>query len=455
MRKYFTLYASRITLLIFHFLPTFGAIEADHEGEIDTLDLTAIQQTLDSLERIQQVEQVFASWQQQQLKRETTISPMQFFPLTNISHKLFKNRLVDLPQPFPHRTSSKTDYIPALLPLATTWALHHATHLTPRSQKPRLYLSNTLAIALTASLTSAVKHTIHETRPDQQDRHSYVSGHAAVAYMSATILHREFGHHSPWISVAGYGTAATTQYLRIHHHAHYMSDLTLGAAIGTVSTHTAYYLTDCILNRRFINPHLLYVDDLQRTARFIQQPTSLSLFSGSAIPLRSLRLTATDGTLPSLRTATSITAGLQYSYFFNIHWALDTQFRLSTYQVKVHNSIFPSSLPTFGGGGEGRVGEGLNLTQYHTSAGLRYSHPLTLAHRIDAHLHLGHLYTPAFHPLGTTVAATHHLETHSGIDINLFDNEKYVVTFTVDYARPLTRTYPDQLLLLNSYKILL
>jgi hypothetical protein len=71
---------------------------------------------------------------------------------------------------------------------------------------------------------------------------SFPSGHTAVTVWSAHIIHREYGSHSPWISLSGYLLAVTTGTLRMLHSAHWFSDVLMGAGIGLLSAEIGYQM---------------------------------------------------------------------------------------------------------------------------------------------------------------------------------------------------------------------
>jgi hypothetical protein len=94
--------------------------------------------------------------------------------------------------------------------------------------------------AVTAVVVSAIKYTFKTTRPDQSNNRSFPSGHTALAFAYATVLHKEFKDASPWISVLGYSTAAATGTLRVLNNKHWFSDVIAGAGIGILSTNLVY-----------------------------------------------------------------------------------------------------------------------------------------------------------------------------------------------------------------------
>ena len=116
-----------------------------------------------------------------------------------------------------------------------------------RSDWPRMITADGAAVAIQAGITNALKYTLRRERPDGRANNSYPSGHTATAFMCAHMLHKEYGETmSPWISVGGYGIAATTGIFRVIANRHWCSDVMAGAAVGLFSTEVAYGLTDIL-----------------------------------------------------------------------------------------------------------------------------------------------------------------------------------------------------------------
>lgn len=134
------------------------------------------------------------------------------------------------------------DYL-RFVPIVSVCALK-ACGVESASSWKRLVVNTAAAVAISSGTTLALKHAIHERRPDGTDRHSFPSGHATFAFAGATILHKEYGHLSPWISVAGYGVATLTGVDRVLRNRHHWGDVVAGAAIGVLGTELGYWLGD-------------------------------------------------------------------------------------------------------------------------------------------------------------------------------------------------------------------
>ena len=116
-----------------------------------------------------------------------------------------------------------------------------------RSDWPRMITADIASVAIMNAIVHSTKEVVKRERPDGRAYNSYPSGHTATAFMCAQMLHKEYGETvSPWISVAGYGIAATTGLFRVIANRHWCSDVLAGAAVGIFSTELAYDLTDIL-----------------------------------------------------------------------------------------------------------------------------------------------------------------------------------------------------------------
>lgn len=127
------------------------------------------------------------------------------------------------------------------VPRAAVFALYFA-HADRATKDRTHYFINTVgSTVLSTGITWVCKHTIHEWRPDHTDRRSFFSGHTSMAFSGAHILHKEYGHISPWISIGGYTVAAAVAASRVARDRHHPHDVLVGAAVGILSTELVYY----------------------------------------------------------------------------------------------------------------------------------------------------------------------------------------------------------------------
>lgn len=136
------------------------------------------------------------------------------------------------------------DYL-RFAPLAAAVTLK-ACGVQSASSWTRFAVNSAASCALSLGTTWALKHAIHERRPDWTDRRSFPSGHATLAFAGATILHKEFHQVSPWISVAGYAVATGVAIDRVARNRHEWQDVAAGAAIGVGGTLLGYWIGDKI-----------------------------------------------------------------------------------------------------------------------------------------------------------------------------------------------------------------
>jgi len=95
-----------------------------------------------------------------------------------------------------------------------------------------------LAYGTTMASTVALKYTVREKRPDNNDRDSFPSGHTASAVAGATFIHKRYGFK---YAIPAYMGAIYTGYSRIQVNRHHPRDVIAGAVIGALSS---WYFVD-------------------------------------------------------------------------------------------------------------------------------------------------------------------------------------------------------------------
>lgn len=84
------------------------------------------------------------------------------------------------------------------------------------------------AILTSAILAEGLKRVFREKRPDTDERNSFPSGHATVAFAAATMA----SHYRPKQSVFWFGGATLIALSRVKLKRHYVQDVVAGAALG-------------------------------------------------------------------------------------------------------------------------------------------------------------------------------------------------------------------------------
>lgn len=193
-------------------------------------------------------------------------------------------------------------YSPALMMLGMK-----AFGVEGRSSWGRMLTSDAFTVAIMASVVNSLKHTVNEKRPDGSNMRSFPSGHTATAFMCATMLHKEYGHISPWISIGGYTVATATGISRILNNKHWIADVMVGAGIGIISTEIGYFLTDLIFKEKGLHKFELP----ERYDRW-HHPSFLGLYLG-------YNMSGSKFNTPfgPIKTKLGVKAGIEGAYYFN------------------------------------------------------------------------------------------------------------------------------------------
>jgi PAP2 superfamily len=91
---------------------------------------------------------------------------------------------------------------------------------------------------LSELLVEPIKFATQRTRPDNSNRRSFPSGHAAVTFATATVIERHLGWRK---SLLGYTIASYVAASRLHDNRHYLSDVVFGAAVGSIAGRTVVH----------------------------------------------------------------------------------------------------------------------------------------------------------------------------------------------------------------------
>ena len=177
-----------------------------------------------------------------------------------------------------------------------------------RSSWGRMLASDAFSAVIMGGVVYSLKQSTRVMRPDGSNDNSFPSGHTATAFMTATMLTKEYGHICPWIGIGAYSVATATGLMRMANNKHWLSDVLTGAGIGILSTEAGYYIADLIFNDKGIHCY-----DIADNCSVDDAPTFVGLYLG---------LNAMPGnySLPgnsSLQFSSGSTAGLEGAYFFN------------------------------------------------------------------------------------------------------------------------------------------
>lgn len=216
-----------------------------------------------------------------------------------------------------HQTYDEyTQYLPAAVMLGMKVA-----GVKGKSTWGELILSDAIGVAIGTAMVGGLKIITTKERPDGTDQHSFPSGHTARAFMAATMLHKEYGELSPWISIGAYTCATATGMTRLMNNRHWMSDVLAGAGIGIASVEIGYYLADVILGRKrgyYASPARDYT---------AIRPS----YIGMNVGVRKLWTDLSTAEGAALAVSNGSSVGVEGAYFFNKHWGIGGQATIASY----------------------------------------------------------------------------------------------------------------------------
>ena len=240
---------------------------------------------------------------------------------------------------FSYHLDDWSQYFPAAVMLGLK-----AGGIESRSSWGRMLVSDAFSVALMAAIVNPVKYISGVRRPDGSNNHSFPSGHTATAFMTATMLSREYGYISPWISVGAYSVATMTGLSRMMNNKHWLSDVLCGAGVGIISTELGYWFSDLIFGDRGENIRSEYY-----APEKYDKPHFISLYTGLSIPT-SLFYTGGNS---AARVEYGGSIGVEGAYFFTPYVGIGALASISQLILSSSDSSAPEpaiSLSNFSAG---------------------------------------------------------------------------------------------------------
>lgn len=306
--------------------------------------------------------------------------------------------------PFYHRPfENYMQYAPAAVMLGMK-----AFGVESRSSWSRMLTSDALSTVIMAGVVESLKHSTHVTRPDGTDNRSFPSGHTATAFMTATMLTKEYGHVSPWIGVGAYGMASASGVMRMVNNKHWLSDVLTGAGIGILSTEVGYYLTGLLFKNKGIS-HRAEAASFGR----MDKPSFFGLYLGVNVPASRYDIDEDN----EFRTSSGSVAGVEGAWFLNPYVGVGGRFTVSNTYVIVNGNEAADD----------------RFDAVDASAGAYFSYPLSSRWRIGSKLLGGYVHYPALKLSGTTIPARDGAAFGSGLSITYRAARHYGLRFLADY----------------------
>lgn len=318
-------------------------------------------------------------------------------------NKHFRGLRNDYLPEFDRSLDNYTQYLPAAVMVGLKLG-----GVEGRSSWGRMLISDVMSIALMAGIVNSLKYSTKVERPDGSDRFSFPSGHTATAFMTATMLAKEYGFRSPWVGIGAYTVASATGLMRMANNKHWLSDVLTGAGIGIVSTELGYYFADLIFKKRGLN-----AINVQETFDKMQKPTFLSLNFLISLPLGSYPI----GKNSEFKVSSGCTSSVEGAYFFNPYIGAGGRFSVTrtsviVNEVKAENNVFDT---------------------WKLSGGAYFSYPLSARWLVGSKLLAERVYYPNLQPTNYLIDSQHGIGFGTGVSLTFRARQRYGVRFLLDY----------------------
>ena len=305
-----------------------------------------------------------------------------------------------------HRSlDNYTQFAPAAVMLGLKMA-----GVQSRSSWNRMLLSDVFSTALMTSTVAGLKYSTNVTRPDGSNKHSFPSGHTAAAFMTATMLSKEYGHISPWVSVGAYSMATATGLMRMANSKHWLSDVMVGAGIGIISTEMGYWIADIIFKDKGLE---IPEQALQSPIQYKKNPSFFGLYMGFNLPLSEYDLHDNNTFL----TSTGTTLGIEGAYFLNRYIGIGGRTSISNLQYIINDNEAPENTFNF----------------YSLGIGPYFSFPLTHRWSISSKLLIGEVWYPKTTVDNMEIRKNNGLMTGTGAAIDYQIRSRCVGSIFLDY----------------------
>lgn len=302
-----------------------------------------------------------------------------------------------------------------------------AAGVDSRCSWSRMLVSDAFSVAIMGTVVNTMKNTTHVTRPDGSNNHSFPSGHTATAFMTATMLTKEYGHISPWIGIGAYTIASSTGLMRMANNKHWLSDVLTGAGIGILSTEFGYYIADLLFKDKGVR-HLSQDESFNK----YDKPTFMGLYLGVNIPLSHYDISENQ----NFRTSSGSSAGVEGAMFLNPYLGIGGRFTVSNTHIitsEKNGTVSRQSAQDYKTL-NGEVAECETFDAVMAMAGPYFSYPITSRWNIGSKLLTGYIAYPKLSLSGGTVVPKNcDVCFGSGISFSYKAKENYGIRFFLDY----------------------
>ena len=194
-----------------------------------------------------------------------------------------------------------------------------AAGVKSKSSWGRMLTSHAATVVFMFPLTRGLKTLFKVQRPDSSKPNSFPSGHTTTAFMTATMLHKEYGYLSHWVTVGAYSCATATGIMRMANNRHWYSDVLCGAGLGMLTTEFGYWIGDLLFKDKGLN-----VPEHRRN-HFdkYDHPSFISLYTGINIAINK-KFKLSSGNVYTPTAGQSL--GLEGAYYFSPYFGMGAKF---------------------------------------------------------------------------------------------------------------------------------
>lgn len=317
--------------------------------------------------------------------------------------KRFRGLRNDYIPRFDRSLDNYTQYLPAAVMLGLKLG-----GVKGRSSWGRMLASDAMSIALMAGIVNSLKYSAQVERPDGTDLRSFPSGHTATAFMTATMLTKEYGYKSPWVGIGAYTVASATGFMRMANNKHWLSDVLTGAGVGIVATEMGYYITDLIFRKHGLNTTIV-----EETFDKMQKPSYIGLNFLINRPLGSYP----DGKGSNIKVSYGCTSAAEGAYFFNPYIGVGGRFSVTRTSVIVDNV----------------KAEDYVIDTWKLGGGAYFSYPLSERWLVGSKLLVSSVFYPNIKLTGDLIDSHHGIGFGTGFSLTFRARQHYNVRFLIDY----------------------
>ena len=330
---------------------------------------------------------------------------------TGGAYKAFDNRFNStrnsfIPK-FEHHYDDVTQYLPAAVMLGLK---AFNAHGGGRSTWGNMLTADVFGIAIMSAAVNGIKYTTNVRRPANGAYNSFPSGHTATAFMTATMLHKEYGHVSPLYSIGAYAVASTTGITRLLNNKHWASDVFVGAAIGIVSVELGYLIAD----RLFKNKNYSYPEYNSPSFGGETSPSFIGLYTG--IDVNMSNYTTYNGEKTAYKSGSK--SGVEGAWFINPYIGVGGLVTASTSFVSVGSQKSETAINTIG-----------------TLVGAYFSYPLSSVIRVGTKALVGANFISNHNEIPTTFSPNaQRVNLQTGASISYLARRNLAFRLFADYS---------------------